>query len=204
MFARPTGYTAPPPLSTRLVSDRLVLRPPRATDVPEFRRLLRDNADHLRPWSPQAAQGEDPTSVTHLSKLVLLQRKEWRNGVAFSLLVAMNQPGEPLIGRVVLNGVVRGAFHNAYLGYWIAADQTGQGLMREAVSRAIDFAFDEGRLHRIQAAIMPTNQRSLSLIRALGFRQEGRAERYLFIAGAWQDHYLFALTREEWKGGAHP
>ena len=32
----------------------------------------------------------------------------------------------------------------------------------------------------------------------LGIRREGLAERYMQIAGGWEDHVLFALTREEW------
>ena len=39
---------------------------------------------------------------------------------------------------------------------------------------------------------------SLALIRSIGFRYEGKAERYLKLDGAWQDHLFFALTAEEW------
>ena len=45
---------------------------------------------------------------------------------------------------------------------------------------------------------MPRNAPSLRVLAKLGFRREGRAERYLQIAGAWEDHEIFALTREEW------
>ena len=36
----------------------------------------------------------------------------------------------------------------------------------------------------------------------VGYRREGTAERYLCIAGAWEDHVLFAMTAEEWPGRA--
>jgi ribosomal-protein-alanine N-acetyltransferase len=49
-------------------------------------------------------------------------------------------------------------------------------------------------LHRIQAAIRPDNRRSLALADRLGFADEGLARDYLFIAGAWRDHRLLALT----------
>ena len=61
----------------------------------------------------------------------------------------------------------------------------------------LDFAFGAANLHRIQAAIMPQNPRSLRVIEKLGFRKEGYAERYLQIAGKWEDHFLFARTSEE-------
>ena len=44
---------------------------------------------------------------------------------------------------------------------------------------------------------MPRNARSLRVIEKLGFRRDGYAERYLQIAGNWEDHILFARTREE-------
>ena len=69
--------------------------------------------------------------------------------------------------------------------------------MTEGIQAVLDFAFGPAGLHRVQAAIMPRNPRSLRVIEKLGFRREGYAERYLQIAGKWEDHVVFARTREE-------
>ena len=82
-------------------------------------------------------------------------------------------------------------------GYWMAADCQGRGLVTEAIRVLLDFGFGPAGLHRVQAAIMPRNARSLRVIEKLGFRREGYAERYLQIAGKWEDHIIFARTREE-------
>jgi ribosomal-protein-alanine N-acetyltransferase len=188
-----------PSLTTRVLSERLVLRPPRPADIPELRHLLRANANHLRPWSPLPAPGEDPTSLTGLSNLVTRQRRDWKRGDQYVLLVSRRMPGEPLIGRVALGGVMRGVFQNAYLGYWIDHGHQGQGLMTEAVSASLAFGFTEARLHRVQVAIMPRNAASLRVVEKVGFRREGFAERYLCIGGTWEDHVIFAMTVEEWE-----
>jgi ribosomal-protein-alanine N-acetyltransferase len=187
-----------PSLTTRITTARLVLRPPRPTDVPELRRLLRANAAHLRPWESLPAPGEDPTSLTVLSNRVTRQRRDWKRGDGFTLLVAERGGGEPIVGRVNLGGVLRGAFQNAHLGYWIDRERQGRGFMTEAVEGAFAFAFGVARLHRVQAAIMPANGASLRVMEKIGVRREGVAERYLQIAGAWEDHVLFAVTAEEW------
>ncbi len=192
----------PPSLATRVVTERLVLRPPRASDVGELRRALRANADHLRPWEPAAAPGEDPSSLTVLASRVARQRRDWRRGESFALLLTTRARGEPIVGRITLGGVLRGAFQNAYLGYWIDHEHQGQGLMTEAVGGALRFAFEEAGLHRVQAAIMPHNARSLRVVEKAGLRREGFAERYLRIAGRWEDHAIFAITAEEWANGA--
>ena len=186
-----------PSLTTRLVTPRLVLRPPRTGDVTEIRRLLRANHEHLRPWNPAPPPGEDPSSITEVSKTVLRQRRDWKHGASFVFMVAMRDRPERLVGKIALNGVMRGAMYGAYLGYWMAGDQQGKGLCTEGITAVLDFAFGSAGLHRIQAAIMPRNERSLRVIEKLSFRREGYAERYLQIAGKWEDHILFARTREE-------
>ncbi len=60
------------------------------------------------------------------------------------------------------------------------------------------FAFLEAQLHRVQAAIMPHNVASIRVVEKNGFRPEGLAERYLEIDGRWEDHLIYALTREDW------
>lgn len=186
-----------PPLSIRLSTERLVLRAPRTGDVGEMRRLLRHNHAHLKPWNPAPRPGEDITSITEVSNTVLRQRREWKNGRSFAFMVSLASDPAHFIGKIALNGVMRGAMHGAYLGYWMDVDHQNGGLCTEAIRAVMDFAFGPAELHRIQAAIMPRNARSLRVIEKLGFRREGYAERYLQIAGRWEDHILFARTREE-------
>lgn len=187
-----------PPLSTRIEGDQLILRPPRATDVPEIRSLLRKNAEHLRAWSPVPRSGEDPSSLTEISKAVLRQRREWTRGEAFVFSMTSRAEDEAVIGRIALGGVMRGAFLNAYLGYWIDVDHQARGHTTEAVVGVLSFAFRTAGLHRVQAAVMPRNAASLRVLAKVGFRKEGESSRYLQIAGQWEDHHLFAVTAEEW------
>jgi ribosomal-protein-alanine N-acetyltransferase len=188
-----------PPLTTRIISDRIILRPPRTSDLGDLRRALRKNATHLRPWSPAPEAGEDPTSITAISKLILRNRREWKRGLAFVLLACAREEGEPIIGRIALGGVMRGVFQNSYLGYWIDVDAQGRGLMTEAVRATTEFAFAHAGLHRVQAAVMPKNVASQRVLDKVGYRREGLAARYLCIAGSWEDHVIFAVTREEWQ-----
>ncbi len=190
-----------PSLTTRLVTPRLVLRPPRTGDVAEIRRVLRVNHEHLKPWNPAPSAGEDPASITAVSKTVLRQRRDWKAGSSFVFMVAERDDPATFIGKIALSGIMRGAMSSAYLGYWMSSDQQGKGLVTEALRAVLDFAFGTGGLHRVQAAIMPRNTRSLRVIDKLGFRREGYAERYLQIAGIWEDHVLFARTREEHSPG---
>ena len=83
---------AAPSLSTQIFTERLVLRAPRAVDVPEMRLVLRRNAAHLHPYSPLPKPGEDPTSITGISSLIARQRSEWRSDRGYAFVVALRQP----------------------------------------------------------------------------------------------------------------
>ena len=89
-------------------------------------------------------------------------------------------------------------FQNAYLSYYVGVDFAGQGLMSEGVYLAINYAFSTLELHRIEANIQPGNKASISLVKRLGFTQEGFSQKYLQINGEWRDHERWALTVEDW------
>jgi ribosomal-protein-alanine N-acetyltransferase len=185
-----------PPLSTQLLTERLRLRPPRAADVTHVRRLLRENTEHLRPWSPSAATGHDPLSLVELTRAIVFQRREWSRDRMYAFLVLPRSDDAPL-GRVTLSDIARGAQLSASLGYWVDARSQGLGYATEAAEAALRFAFETLGLHRVQAAVMPENDPSRRVLEKLGFREEGFARGYLRIAGTWRDHRIFAITREE-------
>ena len=93
----------------------------------------------------------------------------------------------------------RGAWRNATLGYWVAAAAGGRGHGTDAARLICAFAFEHAGLHRVQPAVIPRNVRSIRVVEKAGFRREGRALRYLNIAGRWEDHEIFAMTLEDWE-----
>ena len=91
----------------------------------------------------------------------------------------------------------RGVTQCCTLGYWIGARFARQGYMTSAVKALIPFIFKTLGLHRIEAACLTDNGASQRLLVRNGFRQEGLARHYLLINGAWADHLLFALLKDE-------
>ena len=186
-------------LDVKLDAKRVVLRAPRATDIAELRALLIRNAEHLRPWSPSPPPGTNPAGFTELGRSIARHRRDWKAGSGYVFILQLRVPREPIVGRIALTSVTRGPFQSAQLGYWMDSGHVRRGLMSEAVDATLAFAFDRLGLHRLQAAVMPTNQASRAILQKRGFREEGYAERYLRIAGKWEDHVLYGLTLEEWR-----
>jgi ribosomal-protein-alanine N-acetyltransferase len=104
-----------------------------------------------------------------------------------------------LIGRAALTGIVRGPLQSANLGYYLDHEQNGKGYATKAVSQLLDFALKEIQLHRVQAGVMPKNHSSIRVLEKNNFRKEGLALRYLKINGVWEDHFIYAITAEDYK-----
>jgi [ribosomal protein S5]-alanine N-acetyltransferase len=167
---------------------RVRLTEPRLGDRPEFIELVEASLNLHRPWTYPPA---DAASFRRL-----LERNRADN---FFALLARRTEDDAIIGLFEFSEVVRGSFQNAYLGYWVGEPYAGQGYMREGMQLALRFAFNDLRLHRVEANIQPANKRSLALVKNSGFRREGFSPRYLKIGGRWRDHERWALLAEEWR-----
>jgi ribosomal-protein-alanine N-acetyltransferase len=173
------------------MAHRLRLDPPTPADRDEFLELVRVSRDFQRPWT------DPPADAAAFARLLQHNRGE---DFDFSLLRRVSDSA--IIGAFELSHIVRGGFQNAYLGYWIGAPYAGQGYMSDGMRLLLRRAFDELRLHRIEANIQPGNQPSLALVRRSGFRREGFSPRYLKIGGRWRDHERWAILAEDARGRA--
>lgn len=165
---------------TRLISLR---------DAGEFARLVTENRDYLAPWSP--VSNED--YYTEEGHRAVLARHLTAHDRGEMLPLAILGPGGAVCGRINLNSIIRGAFQNASVGYWVGQSHAGRGLASAAVADVIKTAFGPLGLHRLDAATLLHNTPSQRVLARNGFRPFAVAERYLKIAGKWQDHVLFQL-----------
>lgn len=180
----------------RLSGTRVWLRPPERADWQEWAALRSQSRDFLTPWEP--TWPPDALSRAAFRRRVARYAIDWRTDQGYSLFLYRESDGR-LVGGIGLSNIRRGVAETGSLGYWIGAPYARHGYMAEALALVLDFAFDRLRLHRIEAACLPTNAASRGLLAKTGFREEGYAEKYLCIDGKWQDHVLFAILREEWR-----
>jgi [ribosomal protein S5]-alanine N-acetyltransferase len=108
-------------------------------------------------------------------------------------LVAREVENGRIVGVVNINEIVFGVFQSAYLAYYGMSEFKRKGLMTEALRLAVKLAFEELRLHRLEANVQPDNHASIALVRKLGFEKEGFSPRYSHIDGEWRDHERWAL-----------
>ncbi len=158
----------------------------RGSDAERLGAAYRRNREHLAPWEPVrsaeffAAEGQRANIA---GKLAMFSA-----GAAVPWILLQ---GDRAVGTMTLSGIVRGPFRSANLGYWVDQECTGRGVGTAAVAHVAAAAGTALELHRIQAATLPQNAASQTVLRRAGFQQIGLAPEYLHIAGSWQDHVLF-------------
>ncbi len=189
-----TVFRGESPQAIRLEGPRVYLVPPRMSDWKAWAGLRDESRDFLTPWEP--TWPHDALGRHAFRRRLRAYNQEWRQGTGFSFLVH-RLSDNALMGGVTLSNVRRGVAQAASMGYWIGERFARQGFMTEAVSAVVEFAFEELALHRVEAACLPHNDASRSLLLKVGFRQEGYARQYLRINGKWQDHLLFEMLRDD-------
>jgi len=177
---------------------RTFLRFARAEDGPTFIALLDRSRDHLAAWMPRAARGSEPSFGRRFARML---QPDCDSGGRLRLLVCARED-QRIVGVCSLGSITEWPNLDCNIGYWLAAGETGKGLMRDAVAALIDHAFEERRLHRIAANIIPHNQRSTALVRALGFTRDGVLRGLIEIDGVWRDHECWSVLSTDWRTGA--
>lgn len=110
--------------------------------------------------------------------------------------IASNQSQE-IIGTCTLFHL-DSANRRAEIGYALAREHWGKGLMQEALTALLDFAFLTLNLNRIEADVDPRNHRSCALLERLGFVKEGLLRERWLVANEIQDSLMLGLLRREW------
>jgi ribosomal-protein-alanine N-acetyltransferase len=180
--------------SGRIDGEDVYLRPAKLADFERWRFLRTESRSFLTPWEP--VWPIDDLSKPAFQRRVLRQDREHTEDLAHGFLI-FRACDDELLGGATLGNVRRGVAQCATLGYWMGERHAGQGFMRKAVTALLRHAFCDMRLHRVEAACAPHNERSRRLLEKVGFQREGFARAYLLIDGAWQDHLLFAMLEAD-------
>lgn len=176
--------------TVELADDRHLLRLPRFHDYRQWYQLRSESRRFLEPWEP-TWRGDELTESSFRAR-VIRNEQEFSSGQAVPLFV-FERTEKTLLGGLTVGYIRRGAAQCCMIGYWMGERHAGQGHMFGALKLVIPYIFSSLQLHRIEAACIPDNTRSIRLLEKAGFRQEGYLREYLKINGEWRDHVMFSL-----------
>lgn len=180
--------------SLKLQGIKVHIREPYLSDYQAWKVLREKSRAFLTPWEPTWAP--DVLEKSAFRHRIRHYQEEINKGTTYPFFIFRNDD-QQLVGGITLNNIRRGVGQNGMIGYWSGAAFAGKGYMSEALALVIPFAFQHLGLHRLEAACIPNNIRSISLLEKAGFQQEGLLRSYLKINGNWQDHILLSLLESD-------
>ncbi len=174
------------------VDANLELRAVVEADAEPLFALVEANRAHLRAWLPWL---DATTSVDDVRAFIDRSRQQAarNDGVQYAIFEGGTLIG--MIGHVGINWPNR----STEIGYWLAEDAQGRGIITRSVGALVDEAFGLLGLHRVVIRCATGNVRSAAVPRRLGFTLEGT----LREAERLYDHYLdmnvYAMLASEWR-----
>jgi len=175
----------------RLLGARVVLRPLRDDDVSALFTIFGD-ADAMRYW------GSPPLADVSGARALLDDiRRHFRARTLFQWGIAAES--DTLLGTTTLFQIDQ-EHRRGVIGFALGRAHWGRGYASDAVTTVLRFAFEQLRLHRIEADPDPQNTASIRLLERQGFRYEGLLRERYFLDGEPQDAAYYGLLRPEWTG----
>jgi ribosomal-protein-alanine N-acetyltransferase len=194
-FFRTINFSEPLPI---IEGEGVMLRTPQMIDFEEWTALRETSRAFLTPWEP--TWPVDDLTRGAFRRRIKRYAEDLRTDQGYAFVIARYSDGA-LVGGLTLANIRRGVAQAGSLGYWTGLPFVRQGYMTAAVRAVTPFAFASLRLHRLEAACIPSNTGSMRLLEKTGFVREGYAREYLCINGIWQDHVLYARLSEASGGG---
>jgi ribosomal-protein-serine acetyltransferase len=173
------------------ITEGAVLRPYLEADAAELTEVVAANREHLARRMPWAVSYGYEDAVEYIASAI-----------------AKIEADAGFEGAVVLDGKIVGGAgchrvdwlnRTTAIGYWLAADVQGRGLMTATVRALLDHAFGTWDLHRVVIEVVVDNERSKAIPERLGFRQEAVMREAKLIGGRFEDALLYAMVASEWS-----
>lgn len=173
-----------------LVTKRLVLRQITAADTQIIYEIFSD---------PEVTRYYDVETFTN--------QEDARQLIRWCTNLFENQDGIRwgISGRQSNNLMGTCGFHNwnksyrkAEMGYELGIQHWGQGFATEAVTRIIEFGFNQFEFNRIEAWAMLENRTSMRILQKVGFHEEGVLRDYGYWQGGFHDVLMFSFLKREW------
>ncbi len=172
-----------------LKTPRLLLRFPRPSDAEDLYAFCRDpRCSRYSEWSPHESLSDSKDYLRYLWR-----RRRWLAEIHFCM-------AERATGRVIgtCSYVNYDLEHKVgTVGYCVHPRYWRQGIATEAVTALLGFGFQDLKLMRVEARVLPENVASAALLQKLGFTLEGRLRNGITLKGETKDVLVFGITVED-------
>ena len=178
----------------RIITNRLVIRCWNPEDAPLQDAAVNESLEHLRPWMPWAVDEPSELQV----RIDRLRRFRGNFDLGRDFLYGIFNPGETqVLGSTGLHTGLEGSARE--IGYWIHKDYINLGYATEVSAALVKVAFEIEGVDRVEIQCGPTNVRSMTIPKKLGFQHEATLRRRTVTPeGKPRDTMIWSLFADEY------
>ncbi len=185
---------------TLQVDDEISLRLIEPEHAQAMYAVIDANREHIHnylPWATPTSSLEDVRAFATKTLVAFAQRKE--------LSLSILEHGQ-VVGGTGWNHWVcetkdewQLSMCHADIGYWLARDAQGRGIVTRAVRALLRLGFEQYGMARMTIRAEPENVRSYAVPERLGFTYEGTLRHVCHWKDRWVNHRLYSMLRDEWR-----
>ncbi len=160
-------------------------------DAFELTRLIERNRRYLKEWLPWL----DATQMSRILRASSAARMEQaldNNGLTFGIVF------EGAIAGIIAEVYLDSGNRRTELGYWLAEDHQGRGIVTRAAACLTDYAFYEQGCHRVVIHCAAGNSKSRAVAERLGFLQEGVLREAEWLYDHYVDLVVYSMLKWKW------
>lgn len=178
--------------STLPVDDEIELRLLDESHAEPLFALVDKHRAYLRAWLPWLDMN---MRVEDTMQFILNDRANYENGRCFNTSIWYRGQIVGVIGFHPIDWANR----SAMIGYWIAGDHQGKGIITRSCAALTSYAFDVLKLHRIDIRCALGNEKSCAIPLRLGFTHEGILREAEWLYNHFVDLNVYSMLEREWK-----
>lgn len=175
------------------VDDKLEIALPTDSGIQKAFEIIKENYDFIYEWMPWINESLTFENIRDFYKTTL--RKFAEDGDEIGLQIVYKNK---IVGGTGFHNIDRQS-KSAEIGYWLAKNATGKGIVTKSVKCLLDYGFNELNLNRIVIKCVPTNIKSRAIPERLGFTQEGIEREAGWLHTRFVDHAVYSMLAKEWR-----
>jgi ribosomal-protein-serine acetyltransferase len=174
------------------VRENLELRVRRVEEAAESFAVIDKNREYLREYLPWV---DGTQSVEDIRKTIEGWQKKFEEKSNIVLGIYFDNK---YVGNMGLHDIRAYNNNSAEIGYWLAEDEQGKGIMTDCVRDLTDYGFNVLDLNRIYIECAVSNKKSRAIPERLGFVHKGTYQDGTCLYGVYQDAVIYGIVKRNW------
>ena len=187
-LAKPFQHKLAPELE---VDEDIILKSLQVEDVDRLYDLVETNREHLEVWLSWINQIRTLSDTRHFIKHVKYKNiyaGRWIYGIWYK---------SQLVGLIDFNEGEK-SLNQVSIGYWLAADMQGKGIVTKSVYACLDYVFEYLKINRVLIKCATGNEKSQKIPNRLHFSWDGIEIDAGTLHGESVDLVVYSMLYRDW------